>query len=251
MPRHFSNALFISDIHLTEDRPEITRAFFDFLNWIPSSIDALFILGDFFEYWVGDDIKTPLSESVADALLSLSANKDIEIFFIPGNRDFALGPAYCNQADLTLLNDETRLTIGNKAIYASHGDLLCTDDKSYQRFRSIIRNPAVLFTLRKMPKPWRLRLARKLRADSRARFARNPVYIDVSETAVSNTFKRTQCDILIHGHTHLADIHTQKESKGKRMVLGDWDKVGWYGYIDDKHNRLKQFSIDAPSFDLN
>ncbi|TCS42590.1 UDP-2,3-diacylglucosamine diphosphatase [Reinekea marinisedimentorum] len=247
MTLSFRNALFISDIHLTADRPDCVRAFFAFLDWIPSSTDALFILGDFFEYWLGDDISTPLTEQVAQALRRLSESHDINVFYIPGNRDFALGKDYCNAAGMTLLGDETTLTIADKRVSLSHGDIYCTDDKQYQRFRKVIRNPFILGTLKKLPKSYRKKLAEKLRANSKQRFSENPVYIDVTESAITEALGSLRCDVLVHGHTHMADIHSYEHNQ-LRMVLGDWDKLGWYGKIDENTPTLHQFSISDPSF---
>ncbi len=248
MQTHFNNALFISDIHLTEDRPDCTRAFFDFLQWIPKSVDALFILGDFFEYWVGDDIQTPLSDQVAFHLSQISQAKNISLYFIAGNRDFSLGKKFCQKCNMTLLMDEYSFKIGKKNIAVTHGDQYCTDDKEYQFFRKIIRNRLVLTFLLNLPAKSRIKIAKNLRAKSQARFAREPVYIDVTESAINNAFKALECDILVHGHTHQADIHTHNSKDKTRMVLGDWHHVGWYGAITDNETYLKQFSIADPKF---
>lgn len=247
MTLSFKNGLFISDIHLTADRPDCVRAFFAFLDWIPSDTDALFILGDFFEYWLGDDISSPLTESVARALKQLADSRGVSIFYIPGNRDFALGNHYCKAANMTLLADETAVSIGGKTVALSHGDVYCTDDKQYQRFRKVIRNPLLLGALKKLPKSYRQRLAEKLRANSKQRFARNPVYIDVTEQAIIKALDTLKCDVLVHGHTHMADIHSY-ETGQQRMVLGDWDHVGWYGKIDHNPPTLHQFSVSSPNF---
>lgn len=151
---------------------------------------------------------------------------------------------------MTLMAEETVIEVDSQRVCLCHGDALCTDDKQYQRFRSIIRNPFILGFLKKLPKQYRLRIARKLRNNSKQRFANNPVYIDVTEQAVIDSFKITEADYLVHGHTHMADIHYHSfnEQKGVRFVLGDWDKVGWYLELDNQDPQLVQFSIDQPVF---
>ncbi|TXR53549.1 UDP-2,3-diacylglucosamine diphosphatase [Reinekea thalattae] len=249
MSLNFTNALFISDIHLTENRPDCVRAFFDFIEWVPASTEALFILGDFFEYWLGDDINSELSEQVANALSQLAKQKSVQIFYMAGNRDFALGEHYCKLCSMSWLEDGTLATIDGLKVYLSHGDLFCTDDKSYQRFRKIIRHPVVLFLLRRSPKAYRKNLAAKLRAKSKQKYQQNPTFIDVTNSAISHTFKQSQCDLIIHGHTHMADIHVHNyKPQQLRMVLGDWDQVGWYGSIEQQQPQLTQFSIENPSF---
>jgi UDP-2,3-diacylglucosamine hydrolase len=242
----FENALFISDIHLTTDRPDCIRAFFKFLDWIPESTHALFILGDFFEYWLGDDITTDLTEKVANALANLAEERHVQIFYLPGNRDFALGRRYCNQCHMQPIQEETLVQIADYKVCLSHGDIYCIDDKQYQRYRKVVRNPLILGLLKKLPKTYRLKIAEKLRNNSKQRFTDKPVYIDVTETAITDAFERCNSDVLIHGHTHMADIHyyTVNDKQKQRMVLGDWDKVGWYGKITAKvPPALVQFSI--------
>ena len=246
----FANSLFISDLHLTEDRPDCIRAFFSFLDWIPPETDALFILGDFFEYWVGDDITSDLSASVANKLAQSSLKKNLSLFFIPGNRDFSLGQKYCDLCNMTLLTDNTLVTIAETKIHLSHGDLLCTDDRKYQRFRKIIRSKVVMSILRSMPKVQRVKLANHLRNKSKQAFRKNQIIIDVNLTAVKKIFRSEEVNMMIHGHTHLADIHLYdfQDINYTRLVLGDWHTVGWYAKLDHTGPSLHQFAIDAPMF---
>lgn len=249
-----SNALFISDLHLMEDRPECIRAFFRFLEWIPQKTEALFILGDFFEYWVGDDVELPYSTEVAQALSKAAQHKNLDIYFLPGNRDFAIGKEYCARASMTLLeSDEVTLSIAGFKVLLSHGDIYCTDDKRYLRFRRIIRHPWVMKSLRSLSKKRRIRLAESLRASSKQRYQRNPIPIDVSQSAINATLENHKSDILVHGHTHLADIHLALQDASdqgavRRMVLGDWHHYGWYGAIDGQGPRLHRFAVDQPEF---
>ncbi|EAR08368.1 UDP-2,3-diacylglucosamine diphosphatase [Reinekea blandensis] len=254
MTKNYSNALFVSDLHLMEDRPECIRAFFQFLKWIPEEIEALFILGDFFEYWVGDDVDLPYSTEVADALAETSRRKSITIYFLPGNRDFAIGKAYCDRAHMILLEaDEVPLIIAKHRVLLSHGDLYCTDDKKYLMFRRIIRHPWVLKMLRSLSKKRRIKIAETLRAASKNKYQRHPIPIDVTPEAIKQTLIKNKCDILVHGHTHLADIHLDLQNQEnaqspRRMVLGDWHHYGWYGKIDQNGPTLHRFTVDNPVF---
>lgn len=246
IPQH-TNALFISDLHLTEERPELTRAFFRFLDWLPPTTDALFILGDLFEYWVGDDIHSPLSREVAVKLNDVSKTRTIELYFLVGNRDFTVGADYCRAANMTLIEDNTKFSIGDFLILVSHGDLLCTDDKEYQRYRKVIRHPFVLKPLLKLPARLRLAMANRIRKASKNKHNKKSAIVDVNQTAVQAEFKKHSVQLLIHGHTHAPCIH-QLEPEQSRMVLGDWDINGWYGFINEDDYGLKRFLIDQPTF---
>jgi UDP-2,3-diacylglucosamine hydrolase len=253
MALEFTNALFISDLHLMEERPECIRAFFKFLEWIPVSTEALFILGDFFEYWVGDDIALPRSQEIAEKLKAIQTSKQLQIYFIPGNRDFSLGTRYCQLSGMTLIKqDELNVRISGNNVLLAHGDTYCTDDRSYQRFRKIIRNPIVLSLLLSLSKNRRIRIAEKLRTQSNMRYQKEQTIIDVTTKAVVEALHEAEANILVHGHTHMADIHIhtlENEMSAQRMVLGDWHHVGWYGVIDENGPTLHQFDVAAPDFD--
>jgi len=251
MNSSLKNALFISDIHLTEDRPDCIRAFFDFLDWIPDSFESLFILGDFFEYWVGDDVQSDLSKKISKRLSEVSHSKNLKLFFIVGNRDFSVGHQFANQCNMRLLKDESIFNIAGKTVCVTHGDQYCTDDKGYQIFRKIIRNKLVLTTLLLLSRKKRVQIAENLRAKSKAKFKNQPTYVDVNQQAVEKAFRRLGCELIVHGHTHMADIHLATDSEtntSTRVVLGDWHKVGWYCEINEAGPSLSQFSINNPVF---
>jgi len=242
----FDRAILISDLHLCDTRPAINRAFFDFLDHSAPHYPALFILGDFFEYWVGDDAASTFHLEVADRLKRLSSH--CSVFLMVGNRDFALGKDFADRCGATLLDDPSPVYLAGRNWLLSHGDALCTDDVGYQRFRRVIRHPWVLGTLRRLPKSLRIRLAERLRASSRNRHRvdDNP-YVDVNEAAVVRLLQTQGVRGLIHGHTHMADWHEHRlddASKADRLVLGDWHDHGWCIRFDGTEPVLERFRID-------
>lgn len=250
---HYDRAIIISDLHLLESRPGITRAFFQLLEQLPGQTQALFILGDFFEYWVGDDAATPFHLDVAERLRALS--QSVNVHLMVGNRDFAMGEEYTALCGATLLPDPTLVELGGMRWLLSHGDELCTDDKGYQRYRKVIRHPWILGTLRRMPLPWRIKLADYLRGNSQQRNRMNIVrYVDVTESAVQQWLADSQVDGLVHGHTHKADWHQHRLKNGitkPRLVLGDWHHHGWYLSFDVNRQQLHRFNIeDGPELSI-
>ncbi|TLG86355.1 UDP-2,3-diacylglucosamine diphosphatase, partial [Pseudomonas edaphica] len=159
--------LLISDLHLEEERPDITRAFLDLLHGRARGAQALYILGDFFEAWIGDDGMTAFQRSICEALRELS-DSGTPIFIMHGNRDFLIGKAFCKAAGATLLKDPSVVQLHGEPVLLMHGDSLCTRDVGYMKLRRILRNPIVLFILRHLPLRTRHKLARKLRSESRA-----------------------------------------------------------------------------------
>jgi UDP-2,3-diacylglucosamine hydrolase len=247
---HHSRAVLISDLHLSESRPDLIRAFYAFLDEVASQQEALFILGDFFEYWVGDDATTPLHDEIAQRLKQLSGATSV--YLMVGNRDFALGKDYARRCNATLLRDPTPVKLSGNTWLLSHGDALCTDDVGYQRYRKIIQNPWVLNALRRLPLSWRLKLAERLRKASKARNAAGkPRYIDVNQQAVTQLLTGTDYAGLIHGHTHMADWHLlsiDAETRLERLVMGDWDKMGWYLQFEPDGKTLNRFSLSQLVF---
>jgi UDP-2,3-diacylglucosamine hydrolase len=221
--------LLISDLHLEQERPDITRAFLRFLAERAPSAQALYILGDFFEVWIGDDGMSPFQRTIAQALRQLS-DGGTQIFLMHGNRDFLLGQAFCREAGCTLLRDPSRVAFGDQQVLLMHGDSLCTRDESYMRLRRILRNPLMLWTLRHLPLSTRRKLAGKLRKESRAqtRMKASDI-VDVTPEEVLRTMRLHRVHTLIHGHTHRPAVHEfQLDGQAaRRIVLGDWDRQGW------------------------
>jgi len=238
--------LLISDLHLEEKRPDITRAFLHFLATRARQAEALYILGDFFEVWIGDDAMTPFQQSIADALRALS-ERGTRIYLMHGNRDFMLGKGFCRAAGCTLLGDPSVVELGGERVLLMHGDSLCTRDEGYMRLRRLLRNPLSLFILRHLPLSTRRKLARKLRNESRAqtRMKASDI-IDVTPELIPRVLAEHGVRTLIHGHTHRPATH-ELEVDGRparRIVLGDWDQQGWALQVDESG------FLQAP-FDLN
>ena len=235
-------SLFISDLHLTPGRPDITRAFLRFLEQDAPYCQALYILGDFFEYWIGDDVMDDFHREIATALKALSA-KGIKIFLMHGNRDFMIGQSFCQQAGCTLLPDPSLITLGDEQVLLMHGDSLCTSDTGYIRYRKIIRNPVVQCLLRKLPARFRRNIARKLRMNSMTNTGQKPrSVLDVTPEAVTEIMAASQVKTMVHGHTHRAAIH-KLPHESQRIVLGDWDKLGWSLVHDGENFDLSSFPI--------
>ena len=210
--------LFISDLHLSPDHPRLVRGFLDLLAAYQHKNTQLYILGDWFNAWIGDDYTAPWLDEIVSALKQFNQAGN-QIYFLIGNRDFALGQDFLDQFSGQLLPEMTSLNIGSLRYRIEHGDALCTDDVSYQRFRKVIRHPWILGFLRKMPLSFRARLANGFRKKSHeAQQFKSYEVMDVNQDAVNTALQ--DVDLLIHGHTHRPAIH---ELNGKkRIVLGDW-----------------------------
>lgn len=227
--------LLISDLHLEEKRPDITRAFLLFLATRARQAEALYILGDFFEVWIGDDGMTPFQHEIACALRELS-DAGTRIYLMHGNRDFLIGKAFCREAGCTLLSDPHKVQMGDESVLLMHGDSLCTLDVGYMKLRRWLRNPLSLLILRNLPLSTRQKLARKLRNESRTQTRmKASEIVDVTPEEVVKVMTEYGVRTLIHGHTHRPAVH-ELEVNGqpaRRIVLGDWDHQGWALQVDE------------------
>jgi len=222
--------LFISDLHLEESRSDITGAFLRFLKEKAPGAEHLYILGDFFEAWIGDDEHTPLQEQIAAALRTLS-DSGTRIFLMHGNRDFLLGEDFCARAGATLLDDPTLIDLYGTPTLLMHGDSLCTADVEYQKFRANMRNPKTQKLILARPLKDRQQMARQLREMSMATNSDKAEDImDVTADEVVRVMEAHDVPRLIHGHTHRPAEHALKVNNktAKRIVLGDWDKNLWW-----------------------
>ena len=225
--------LFISDLHLDTERPQVTELFGRFLREEARGADALYILGDLFEAWVGDDDPSETGAFVARELSAL-AGSGVPVHFIRGNRDFLLGQAYARRAGMAILPDPAVVTLYGEPTLIMHGDTLCTDDVTYQQFRAQVRNPAWQQQFLSQPLAARMAFAQQARAASKAHQAglqdkgTMEAITDVSPQTVSATLARFGIRRVIHGHTHRPAIHDfEIDGRGhQRIVLGDWYDQG-------------------------
>lgn len=221
-------ALFISDLHLAPARPDITSAFEAFLRGPALEGESLYILGDLFEYWAGDDdLDDPFNARVVAALARCGAQ--VPVFFMHGNRDFLAGDRFAGAAGLTLVGDPLVAQIAGRRTLIMHGDTLCTDDHEYQRFREEVRSPAWASTFLALPLGERKRRIEQLRERSEAQKRVKPMTImDVNPAAVEDALRAHGCERLIHGHTHRPGRHSLLVDGRpcERLVLGDWYEHG-------------------------
>ncbi len=224
MPR----TLFISDLHLDAGRPQITQLFLDFLETRASGSDALYILGDLFEAWIGDDDQSDMNQSVCQGLRQCAAS-GTPVFVMHGNRDFLLGERFAEQSNVTLLQDPTRIDLYGTPTLLMHGDLLCTDDTEYLSFREMVHDSQwqTGFLVKSLEQ--RSKIAVDMRALSKEKTSDKAESImDVNQQAVIQTMTENQVPRLIHGHTHRPDVHELliANKPARRFVLGDWYEQG-------------------------
>lgn len=238
--------LFISDLHLEESRPDITRAFLAFVEEKTMNIDALYILGDFFEAWIGDDERTELQETVANALSKVRAS-GTAIYFMHGNRDFLIGPDYCQRAGATLLDDPSVVDLYGTPYLLMHGDSLCTADVEYQKFRANMRDPKWQQMMLQRPLEDRKQMARQLREISMAKNkGKEESIMDVTPEEVVRELETHDVQQMIHGHTHRPAEHdlTANGAPAKRIVLGDWhENVWWLEVTPEQKPELKKHPL--------
>ena len=235
-------ALFISDLHLQAALPRTTQAFFDFLAQHAVHAKQLFLLGDIFEYWAGDDdIDTPYHRSIADALHGLTA-RGVELYWIAGNRDFLAGAGFAAATGVTMLEDGHVISLAGRNIILAHGDAQCTDDTAYMAFRAQVRQPAWQQQFLAMPLVQRKAIIEGVRQNSKdAGKEKSAEIMDVNAAAIDALFKRSASHVLIHGHTHRPALHVEQSDQQQRLryVLPDWEydvtpaRGGWISLTAD------------------
>lgn len=220
--------LFISDVHISPDRPEITQQLLEFLEREAAEAEALYILGDLFEVWVGDDDPEPENHRVVHALHDLTRS-GLRCCFMAGNRDFLTGQVFADHSGCEILEDPTVVDLYDQPVLLLHGDTLCTQDHEYQRFRRMVRSEDWQQHFLEKPVHHRLAMARQARDASMQHTAAKPAEImDVSQSAVESVMREHDVYTMVHGHTHRPDIH-RFELDGHpaaRVVLGDWHAAG-------------------------
>ncbi|REG85816.1 UDP-2,3-diacylglucosamine diphosphatase [Marinomonas pollencensis] len=239
---------FISDLHLSDKRPDLIRAFVQMMDELiakhPKNDAALYILGDFYEAWIGDDDQPAWNLPIEASLKKLS-DSGMGLFFLHGNRDFLIGDAWCQRVGATLLDEQTLITTSEFSVLLTHGDEYCQEDVEYQTFRRMVRNPQWQQQILSMPLEKRIALAAQLRDDSKSMSAQKSQGImDVTERCVQDSLADNHSQVVIHGHTHRPAFHIHQQYA--RCVLGDWDKQVWLAYLDDQE--LYQSGCDTATF---
>ncbi|MGH8369747.1 MAG: UDP-2,3-diacylglucosamine diphosphatase [Gammaproteobacteria bacterium] len=237
--------LFISDLHLDPVRPQITDAFLQFLTDEARRAESLYILGDFFEVWIGDDDPDPHHARVMTGLRELS-DAGVPVYFMHGNRDFLIGEGFAKLTGCRILPDPTLIELQGTPTLLMHGDTLCTDDTEYQRFRSMVRDPAWQQTFLSKPLEERRAFAAKARSESQSQTRQKAESImDVNQQAVEKIMLQHDVTRLIHGHTHRPAIHhfTSGSKPSTRIVLGDWYEQKSLLRVDAEHVLLEDARV--------
>jgi len=237
------SALFISDLHLSGERPKLIELFLKFLRLEAEKAEKLYILGDLFEVWTGDDYILPELEPVLSALKQLTSG-GTPVFIMHGNRDFTIGAKFEEMTGCKLLDDPTTIDLNGTKTLISHGDLLCTDDIEYQKFRAKVRNPQWIQQALSLPLEERLLLAKSIRTDTSEKSRLKPEEImDVNQTAVKEMMEKWNVRQLIHGHTHRPEQHkiSIDNAPATRIVLGDWYNSGNVLYCNGDSCTLKEY----------
>lgn len=238
------STLFISDLHLSDERENITELFLNFLEQRASKADALYILGDLFEVWPGDDIIQPDYIQSIKKIKQLTEN-GLPIYVMQGNRDFLMAEKFAEVSGVTMIDDPTIINLYNTPILLMHGDTLCTDDIEYQKFRTMVRDPKWKADFFSKPDHERLAMTTKYRKISKTETALKSMDImDVNQQAVETIMGEKNICQLIHGHTHRPAIHhfSVDNKDMKRIVLGDWYKQGSVLVYDENGCQLESFS---------
>lgn len=211
---------FIADLHLNEAQPDITQHFLQFMQEKAPLAQAVYILGDFFDFWIGDDEQSALISQVKQALKQLTA-RGVKCYFICGNRDFLIGKRFAQETGIELLADYHVLDLYGTPTLLCHGDTLCIDDVKYQQFRRKVHQKWRQWLFLHLPLALRIKIAQKIRAKSKQdKQAKSAEIMDVNPQFTAETVQRFGVTRLIHGHTHRQAVHV--EPKFTRIVLGDW-----------------------------
>lgn len=235
------STLFIADLHLNDQHPESYQRFKDFLENKARGARALYILGDLFEYYLGDDALAGVAKQACNDLKELVIEHKTKCFFMAGNRDFLLANDFSDSAKITLLNDPTVIELDNKKVILTHADELCTDDIQYQKIRLQLRSPQWQQWFLSQTIPERIEFAKQARIKSQQHTQSSDSEImDVNSQAVDDLFKQFQTPYMIHGHTHRPAFHQLliNNIQHHRMVLGDWHYQTSYIEYKNKHFQL-------------
>jgi UDP-2,3-diacylglucosamine hydrolase len=237
--------VFISDLHLAPERPQTIELFLRFSDEVAAGADELYILGDFLEYWLGDDDPTPALKPVFDKIIELSEEHQTKIFFMHGNRDFLVGNGLAERCHFELIDDPYKIKIQGQDVLLMHGDTLCTDDVEYQKFRHVVRSEQWQQDVLSKSLEERIQIAKSLRDQSKkSTNEKEESIMDVNQQETDKTFIENNVDSIIHGHTHRPAIHHKmiNDHDTTRVVLGDWFETGSYLRVNDSSEfKLQSF----------
>ncbi|WP_153447310.1 UDP-2,3-diacylglucosamine diphosphatase [Vibrio algicola] len=222
------STLFIADLHLSPLRPDITDCFLHFMQTEAPQAQALYVLGDLFEFWIGDDDDTPFNHTIKQAFSSLT-KQGVKCYFIQGNRDFLLGKRFCQQTGVTLLDDVCLIDLYGIPTVILHGDTLCTMDENYQKFRARVHQPWLQFLFNHIPLFIRQKIVSHVQNKAKqVKQTKQMNIMDVTPSEVIAVLESYQVTQMIHGHTHRPLVHQLQTKQGNatRIVLGDWYEQG-------------------------
>ncbi|MDD9174820.1 UDP-2,3-diacylglucosamine diphosphatase [Aliivibrio finisterrensis] len=237
--------LFISDLHLSPLRPDITDCFLDFMNTEAIHAEKLYVLGDLFEFWIGDDDNSPFNVVIKEAFKALTQH-GVKCYFIQGNRDFLLNKRFCKETGVQLLADHTVININNEKVLIMHGDTLCIDDIKYQEFRAKVHQPWLQWVFNRIPLFIRQRIVKNVQDKIKEKKQHKKLTImDVTQSEVERVMRQEGVKRLIHGHTHRPNVHTFNHNSEEmtRIVLGDWYTQG--SILEFKNNK---YTLQNKSF---
>ncbi|KJG11264.1 UDP-2,3-diacylglucosamine hydrolase [Photobacterium kishitanii] len=241
--------LFISDLHLSAERPDITACFLRFMAQETHAIDALYVLGDLFEMWIGDDEDSPFLQQVKQAFKTLT-DAGTPCYFIHGNRDFLIGKRFSRETGIIVLPEHTVVDLYGTPTLILHGDTLCIEDQAYQRYRKKVHNPVIQWLFARLPLSYRIKVGDKFRQSSgKNNQAKSQSIMDVTEAEVIRIMRDANVTQMIHGHTHRPDIHNLNIDglPAQRIVLGDWYDHGSVLVYDINSYQLETRNFNAPS----
>lgn len=243
-----NHTLFISDLHLEPERPDITQAFLHFLRHDAILADKVYVLGDLFEAWIGYDHQQIFNQTIAEAIRDL-VDRGVSVFLMRGNRDFLLDDRFAQVAKCQWLSDPSVIQLYGKPVILTHGDALCTQDRKHQMFRKLTQNPRYHPFFLKLPLSWRDKIGRFLRRSSRQHTQTlSDQAMDVTESAVLALMRKHEVPLMIHGHTHRPAVHSLDMGEltgqtAQRIVLGDWESgKSVLIYYENGHYELRKAS---------
>lgn len=219
-----NEAVFISDLHLHPDMPGVFQRFRAFIRWAATHTKSVYILGDFLHVWPGDDAIDAWSDSITELLAWLSL-QGVQVYFMPGNRDFLVGQVFMEKAKLIPLQEPALITLGTQKVLLVHGDVYCTHDRGHQWFRTLTRNPVFRFVFLKLPYSWRKGLVSQVREYSQQNTNKSMQSMAMVVDVMLRDMSNIGANVIVHGHTHQPGlkVHHYKESDFQQYTLSDWD----------------------------